>query len=61
MNAMTGLVSGATLAVIAGVILSAFGGAGVALVVPFAAALFGAMGALAGYLVDRWRRAPRAR
>ncbi len=36
---MTGFVVGATLAVVAGVALSAFGGAGVALLVPFAAAI----------------------
>jgi len=36
---MTGFVVGATLAVVAGVALSAFGGAGIALLVPFAAAI----------------------
>ena len=41
----TGFVIGATLAVVAGVALSAFGGAGVALLIPFAAAILGGIGA----------------
>ena len=51
-----GLVVGVTIAVVAGVILSAYGGAGVAVLVPFAALLLGGVGALAGYLIDRWRQ-----
>ena len=41
-----GLVVGVTLAVVAGV----------AILVPFAAGLLGAVGALAGYLIGRWRQ-----
>lgn len=56
---MTGFVIGATLAVVAGVVLSAFGGAGVALLIPFAAAILGGIGAAIGKIVGTRKRASR--
>lgn len=56
---MTGFVVGATLAVVAGVALSAYGGVGVALLIPFAAALLGGIGAGIGKVVGRGKSTPR--
>ena len=55
-GAILGVVIGVTLAVVAGVVLSANGGAGVAILIPFAAVLLGGAGALVGYLFEQWRR-----
>ena len=56
---MTGFVIGASLAVLAGVVLSAFGGAGVALLIPFAAAILGGIGAAIGRFVGSREKASR--
>lgn len=52
----SGLAVGVALAVVAGAILSTYGGAGIVILVPFAALLLGSVGALAGYLIDQWRQ-----